>query len=146
MLASPCQLQVTASLAGNIDFDWSYVTADPDGPAGDIFGVMVDGQRFALSDLGGATAQTGHGSFTALSSFGWFVNCTDCIGGFATVAVAKPPMQSVQLTNQPNEDSAVKLPWPVCAVAPPRSDSAKRWPSTITPKISPAGPSGSAVT
>ena len=87
-LASPCQLQVTTALTGTFAFDWSYVTADPDGPAGDIFGVLLDGQRIALSDLGGPTAQTGHGSFTALSSFGWFVNCTDCIGGFATATVS----------------------------------------------------------
>lgn len=88
VLSSPCQIQATASVPGSYAFDWSYVSADPDGPAGDIFGLLVDGQRVALSDLGGAVAQSGHYSFTALGSFGWFINCTDCIGGIATATVS----------------------------------------------------------
>lgn len=88
VLASPCQLQVTLAVAGTYSFDWSYVSADADGPAGDIFGVLVDGQRIALSDPGGAIAQTGSASFVASSSFGWLLNCTDCTGGFATATIS----------------------------------------------------------
>jgi hypothetical protein len=87
-LTSPCQLQVVLATAGAYSFDWSYVSADNDGPAGDIFGVLVDGNRIALSDLGGAVAQTGSASFVAATSFGWFINCTDCIGGLATATVS----------------------------------------------------------
>lgn len=88
VLGSPCQIQAVSSVPGSYGFDWSYVSADPDGPAGDIFGVVVDGQRIALSDLGGPVAQSGSYSFVAGSSFGWFINCTDCIGGFATATVS----------------------------------------------------------
>lgn len=84
----PCQLQVTLGLGGTYAFDWSYVTVDPDGPAGDLFGVIVDGTRLTLSDLGGGIAQSGSASFFANSSFGWYINCTDCIGGLATATVS----------------------------------------------------------
>jgi len=40
-----------------------------------------------LSDPGGATSQSGDRTFTASSSFGWFMNCTDCTGGAATAVV-----------------------------------------------------------
>ena len=88
VLASPCQLQVTLNTPGTYTFDWSYVTADPDGAGGDLFGVIVDGNRIALSDIGGAIAQTGSASFVASSSFGWLMNCTDCTGGFATATIS----------------------------------------------------------
>jgi hypothetical protein len=89
VLASPCQIQATlAAGAGTYDFDWSYLTADGDGPAGDIFGVIVDDVRIAISDPGGDVAQPGgHRSFHATTSFGFFVNCTDCIGGNATATI-----------------------------------------------------------
>ena len=87
-LTSPCQLQVTLNLPGTYSFNWSYATADADGPGGDIFGVVVDGTRIAVSDLGGAVGQLGSASFVAGSSFGWFLNCTDCIGGIATATVS----------------------------------------------------------
>ena len=87
-VSSPCQLQVTINTPGLYSFDWSYASADADGPGGDIFGVIVNGNRIALSDPGGAVAQLGSASFNVTSSFGWFVNCTDCIGGFATATVS----------------------------------------------------------
>ena len=85
----PCQTQATLSLPGTYTFAWSYMTADPAGPGGDAFGVIVDSNRIQISDPGGASAQSGTRSFTAASTFGWFMNCTDCIGGSATAAITQ---------------------------------------------------------
>lgn len=87
--ASPCALVVTLARAGDYSFSWDYNTADGVGPAGDIFGVVVDGQRLVISDLGGPITQSGSASFTASMSFGWFINCTDCSGGSATVSITQ---------------------------------------------------------
>ena len=40
--------------------------------------------------FGGAPAksQSGDRTFTATSSFGWFMNCTDCTGGAASAQVS----------------------------------------------------------
>ena len=86
---SPCQTQITTGhIESPFTFDWTYHTNDSGGPAGDIFGILVDGVRIALSDPGGAISQSGHRSVIANSSFGWFVNCTDCIEGAATATVS----------------------------------------------------------
>lgn len=85
----PCQLQVTRSLPGTYSFSWAYLTSDSAGPGGDIFGVIVDSSRIQLSDPGGANAQSGARTFAAASSFGWFINCTDCIGGSATATISQ---------------------------------------------------------
>jgi hypothetical protein len=87
-LSSPCELRATLAWAGTVTFTWAYTTADAAGPGGDIFGVIVDGAHIALSSLGGAVTQGGTRSFTSASNFGWFVNCTDCITGAATVLVS----------------------------------------------------------
>lgn len=89
MATSPCALMVTLGLAGDYSFHWAYNTADGAGPAGDIFGVVVDGQATVMSDLGGAISQSGNASFSASSSFAWFVNCTDCSGGSASVSITQ---------------------------------------------------------
>ena len=102
---SPCALLVTLGLAGDYSFNWAYSSADGAGPAGDIFGVVVDGQATVLSDLGGAINQSGSASFSAGSAFGWFINCTDCSGGrasvsitqFATTAVPEPATAALVL-------------------------------------------------
>jgi PEP-CTERM motif len=83
----PCRTSATIALAGTFSFNWSYLTADGAGPAGDIFGVVVNGVFTPLSDPGGAVAQSGSSSFAASSSFGSFVNCTDCVGGAATATI-----------------------------------------------------------
>jgi hypothetical protein len=88
-LTSPCQIQATIGIPGTYSFHWAYTTADADGPAGDIFGALVDGVRTQLSDPGGAISQSGDRTFNAASSFGWFVNCTDCTGGSATAIVSQ---------------------------------------------------------
>jgi len=85
----PCQLQVTINTPGTYSFSWSYLSSDDAGPGGDPFGVIVDSTRIQLSDPGGADAQSGTASFAASSSFGWFVNCSDCIGGSATVTISQ---------------------------------------------------------
>jgi hypothetical protein len=85
----PCQLQVTTNLPGTYSFSWSYLTSDTAGPGGDPFGVIVDSTRIQLSDPGGANSQTGTRTFAANSSFGWFVNCSDCIGGSATSTISQ---------------------------------------------------------
>lgn len=86
--ASPCRTQATISLAGSYTFSWSYTTSDSSGPGGDIFGILVDGTPLALSDPGGASTQSGVRTVSALSSFGWYVNCTDCIEGSAKVTIS----------------------------------------------------------
>lgn len=83
----PCDTMATLARNGTYSFHWSYLTADDAGPAGDIFGVIINGNFMALSDPGGPITQSGNASFAASSSFGWFVNCTDCIGGAATATI-----------------------------------------------------------
>ena len=85
----PCQLQVTANVPGTYSFSWQYLTSDTAGPGGDTFGVIVDSTRISLSDSAGANSQSGTESFAAASSFGWFINCGDCIGGSATTTVSQ---------------------------------------------------------
>jgi hypothetical protein len=83
----PCQVQAVYAVPGQYAFDWSYTTADVAGAGGDQFGVLVDGVPFTLSDLGGAVNQGGHQQYMANTSFGWFLNCTDCTMGAATATV-----------------------------------------------------------
>ncbi|HEV7574911.1 MAG TPA: PEP-CTERM sorting domain-containing protein [Caldimonas sp.] len=83
----PCQVQATIGHGGLFTFHWSYLTADDTGPGGDIFGVIVDSTRIQLSNPGGLDAQSGDASFNASSSFGWFMNCSDCIGGSASATI-----------------------------------------------------------
>ena len=85
----PCEVRATiGGLAGTYAFSWSYLSSDTAGPGGDLFGVIVNGTRTVLSDPGGAIAQSGSSSFSVASSFGWFINCTDCIGGSATATIS----------------------------------------------------------
>jgi hypothetical protein len=86
-LLGPCEVDVTTSVPNPFTFAFDYTTDDPIGPSGDLFGVIVDGVRTVLSDPGGPTHQSGQLSFVATSYFGWFINCTDCIGGAATSTV-----------------------------------------------------------
>ena len=83
----PCATTASLALNGTYSFHWSYLTGDGGGPAGDMFGVTVNGISTTLSNLGGAVAQSGDATFAA-SSFGWFLNCTDCIGGAATTTIS----------------------------------------------------------
>jgi len=85
--AGPCQVQTTISLPGTYSFHWAYATADDGGPGGDLFGVLVNGARIQLSDPGGPITQSGDRTFSASSSFGWYINCTDCTSGAASATI-----------------------------------------------------------
>ena len=84
----PCRIQAVYTAPGIYSFTWAYTTADGAGPAGDMFGVLVDGVALTLSDLGGAVVQGANSKqYAATTSFGWFLNCTDCTGGAATATI-----------------------------------------------------------
>ena len=60
-LLGPCQISViTTHIENPFTFHWAYSTADSGGPAGDIFGIIVDGIRIQLSDPGGPINQSGN--------------------------------------------------------------------------------------
>ena len=88
----PCEVDATHSIAGlgfdTIIFHWAYSTSDVDGPGGDLFGVFNDGLRTVLSDPGGPISQSGNLTLHPTSSFGFFVNCTDCTGGSAAATIS----------------------------------------------------------
>jgi hypothetical protein len=86
----PCEIDVVRSPIApfiGFSFHWAYTTADRDGPPGDIFGMLINGTRIQLSDPGGPISQSGNVNVNAGTSFGWFVNCTDCINGAATATI-----------------------------------------------------------
>jgi PEP-CTERM motif-containing protein len=85
----PCEADVfhTSAPFATFMFHWAYTTADRDGAPGDIFGILVNGTRIQLSDPGGPISQSGDRTINAATSFGWFVNCTDCINGAATATI-----------------------------------------------------------
>jgi hypothetical protein len=86
-----CQVQTLHGNVGASDsytFNWTYSTTDISAET-DLFGIVVDGVRTVLSDPGGAyPTQTGSRTVTAANSFGFFVNCTDCVGGAATATIS----------------------------------------------------------
>ena len=88
-ILGPCEVDVfhTAAPFQTFQFHWAYTTADSGGPAGDIFGMLINGNRIQLSDPGGPISQSGNVTANALTSIGWFVNCTDCIEGAATATI-----------------------------------------------------------
>ena len=124
-LTSPCQIQAVLSGAGDYAFDWSYDTADAGGPSGDIFGVIVDGVRIAISDPGGPSAQSGvHRSYNASTSFGFFVNCTDCIEGGATATISNFSAPDLEL---PEPASMGLVAMAALALAFVRTRRRRRW-------------------
>ena len=85
-----CQISATHGVIGardTVSFHWTYSTRDIS-PETDLFGVLIDGVRTILSDPGGPLTQGGDFSFLSSSAFGFFVNCTDCVGGSATATVS----------------------------------------------------------
>lgn len=86
-----CQVQTTHGRVGAADtysFSWTYTTTDISAET-DLFGVLVDGVRTILSDPGGLyPTQTGSLTVSPANTFGFFLNCTDCVGGAATATVS----------------------------------------------------------
>jgi hypothetical protein len=82
-----CQISTTHSILDPITFHWLYATTDI-GPGPDIFGVLIDGIVQQLSDPGGALLQSGNLTISPSSTFGFFINCTDCVGGSATATIS----------------------------------------------------------
>ncbi|MEJ7667696.1 MAG: PEP-CTERM sorting domain-containing protein [Casimicrobiaceae bacterium] len=90
-ITSPCEIRITTTGFPTpflFSFRWDYVTSDTAGPLGDLFGMLVNDVRTQLSDPGGPLNQSGLIEVIANTSFGWFINCTDCIGGPATARIS----------------------------------------------------------
>jgi hypothetical protein len=94
-----CEIRVThpTSNFSTFSFHWAYTSLDSSlGPQFDQFGLLIDGVKTDLSDPGGDANQAGDRTFRAANSFGWYINCGDCVGGPALVtlssflAVAEP--------------------------------------------------------
>ncbi|MBA6411607.1 IPTL-CTERM sorting domain-containing protein [Parahaliea sp. F7430] len=87
-----CELQYTTSVAatGTLSFNWSYSTTDVDGPEYDVFIILHDGSREQLSDDAGPATQSGSKSLnvSAGDTFGFALNCEDCIEGAAEVTIS----------------------------------------------------------
>jgi PEP-CTERM motif len=84
----PCWVQAVYNQRGVYSFNWDYSTADISA-GGDVFGVLVDGVAMMVyGDPGGPVMQSGSARFAATTSFGWYINCTDCTGGAATVTIS----------------------------------------------------------
>lgn len=82
-----CQISYTIKLADSYSFHWSYITSD-NSPQFDSFGMLVDGNRIELVADGGDVIQSGDVTVQAASSFGWYINCTDCTSGAAQVTLS----------------------------------------------------------
>jgi PEP-CTERM motif-containing protein len=85
-----CEIRLTHSTSnfGTFSFHWSYASLDSAGAQIDQFGALMDGLKINLSDPGGAANQSGDATLHPVSSFGWFINCGDCIGGAASATLS----------------------------------------------------------
>ena len=88
-----CQTDFTITLpsdANTVSFNWDYNTTDVDGPFFDRFGYLLNGVFNQLTDNGGADAQSGTVTLTDIAgdTFGWGMNCTDCVLGGATAVIS----------------------------------------------------------
>ena len=87
-VAGPCRTSAAYQQRGVYAFNWAYSTADISA-GGDSFGVLVDGVAIPVyGDPGGPLLASGSARFAAFTSFGWYINCTDCTGGAATARVS----------------------------------------------------------
>jgi hypothetical protein len=82
-----CQMSWSHIGPVNLAFNWSFSTADIS-PQYDSFGMLVDGVRIELVANGGDVTQSGHAVANAVSSFGWYINCSDCTGGAAMATIS----------------------------------------------------------
>ena len=85
-----CELRFTHATFGLVpfNFSWAYVSNDSAGAQLDSFGIIVDGVETMLSNPGGAAIQSGFVSVKPVASFGWYMNCGDCVGGNAVVTIS----------------------------------------------------------
>jgi hypothetical protein len=85
-----CEIRLTHSTSnfGTFSFHWSYASLDSAGAQIDQFGALVDGLKINLSDPGGLANQSGDATLHPASSFGWFINCGDCVGGAASATLS----------------------------------------------------------
>jgi hypothetical protein len=86
-----CEVRFTHSVTGFVSFSfhWDYLSLDAAAAQLDQFGLLLDGLKVDLSDPGaGLHSQAGDFSFTAVNSFGWFMNCGDCAGGSASATIS----------------------------------------------------------
>jgi hypothetical protein len=85
----PCEVDVTSKNPNNsFSFHWDYNTSDI-GAGFDQFGLLLNGAHSVLSDLGGPLHQSGDIFIKASTQFGWYLNCTDCTGGAASVNITQ---------------------------------------------------------
>src|ERR1043166_2736768 len=77
-----CEIDFTHTGGLLFKFHWTYNTADD--PGFDPFGILVDGNKITLATVNGTSGDFAIG---AKSSFGWFINCTDCTSGAATAVI-----------------------------------------------------------
>jgi hypothetical protein len=95
-----CQIQWSHAGPVNFTFHWSYATSDIS-PQYDSFGMLIDGVRTELTANGGDVTQSGNALAHAVSSFGWYINCSDCTGGAAAATIsavtAVPEPESIAL-------------------------------------------------
>ena len=85
----PCEVDITSkNPQSTFSFHWDYVTVDI-GAGFDQFGILVNGSHIVLSDLGGPLHQFADVTIKANTQFGYYINCTDCTGGAATVNITQ---------------------------------------------------------
>jgi PEP-CTERM motif len=77
-----CEIDITHTGGLLIKFHWAYSTTDD--PGFDPFGMLVDGSHVNLATVSGAS---GDAVVAPKSTFGWFINCTDCTSGAATALI-----------------------------------------------------------
>src|SRR5262249_11904772 len=77
-----CEINFTHPSGLIIKFHWSYKSAVD--PGLDPFGMLVDGAHITLATVNGSSGDV---SVFAKSTFGWFINCTDCTSGAATAVI-----------------------------------------------------------
>lgn len=88
-VAGPCEISFTIVHApATYAFNWSYRTNDIT-PQYDQFGVIVDGVMTELIANAGPLTQSGSFIVGAHSTFGWYINCTDCVGGNASATISQ---------------------------------------------------------
>ena len=80
----------TALIGGLLSFNWSYGTADVDGPAFDPFGFVLNGAFTQLTNSSGPNGQSGAFSTTLAQGdiFGFGINTTDNIVGSGNATIS----------------------------------------------------------